>query len=160
MAGSRASRATQTRAPESSSGGLYDDFLPHPIAQLAYLLNLDLGEKLRRDKINVARWRILAALAMGDGATIGELIDRAMLRQSALSRVLMKMEAEAYVARVPRRDDARYVEVFLTDKGRALFMALDPVVRRRQRRLLAGFSPAEVQATFSLIRRLIGNMKG
>jgi DNA-binding MarR family transcriptional regulator len=81
-----------------------------------------------------------------------------MMEQSALSRVLMTMEDEEYVRRVSSREDARYVEVFLTDKGRALFNSLDPVVRRRQNRLLKGFSPQETEAAFVLLRRLIENL--
>jgi len=142
----------------SPDDALFDNFLPYLITRLAYQLNSDLVDKLRREDINLARWRILAVLAMGDGITISEIIDRAMMQQSALSRVLMKMEAEDYVIRVPRTDDARYVEVFLTDKGRGLFKALDPVVRRRQERLLTGFSPAEAEAAFSVIRRLSANL--
>ena len=146
--------------PKSASPGdaLFDNFLPYLITKLAYQLNSDLVDKLRREEINLARWRILAVLAMGDGITISEIIERAMMQQSALSRVLMKMEDEHYVTRVPRTDDARYVEVFLTDKGRALFKALDPVVRRRQDRLLNGFSPDEIATAFSVIRRLSANL--
>jgi DNA-binding MarR family transcriptional regulator len=136
----------------------FEGFLPYQVARLAHLLNLDLVEKLRHEGINVARWRILAVLAMGDGITISEIIDRAMMEQSALSRVLMTMEDEEYVRRVSSREDARYVEVFLTDKGRALFNSLDPVVRRRQNRLLKGFSPQETEAAFVLLRRLIENL--
>ena len=145
-------------AVTSAGERLFDDFLPHLITRLAYQLNADLVEKLQREDINVTRWRILAVLAMGDGITISEIIDRAMMQQSALSRVLMNMETEGYVRRVPRSDDARYVEVFLTDKGRALFNSLNVVVRRRQNRLLKGFSPQEVAAAFALIRRLSRNM--
>ncbi len=152
------SKRANPKATATASDGLYDDFLPYLVTRLAYQLNTDLVEKLRREGINLARWRILAVLAMGDGLTISEIIDRAMMQQSALSRVLMKMEDEAYVIRRPRSDDARYVEVFLTDKGRALFETLDPVVRRRQDRLLAGFSPEEAEATFALLRRLSANL--
>jgi DNA-binding MarR family transcriptional regulator len=143
---------------KTADKALFDDFLPHLIARLAYQLNNDLIEKLRLEGINVTRWRILAVLAMGDGITINEIIDRAMMQQSALSRALMNMEEEEYVRRVLRRDDARYVEVYLTDKGRALFDSLDIVVRRRQQRLLKGFTAAERTAVFALIRRLSGNM--
>jgi MarR family transcriptional regulator, organic hydroperoxide resistance regulator len=143
---------------KSKEQTLFDDFLPHLITRLAYQLNGDLVEKLRREGINVTRWRILAVLAMGDGITINEIIDRAMMQQSALSRALMNMEAEDYVRRVLGRDDARYVEVFLTDKGRALFNSLNIVVRRRQQRLLKGFSPRELTAAFELIRRMSRNM--
>jgi DNA-binding MarR family transcriptional regulator len=145
-------------APDSDDGLLFNDFLPHLIARLAYQLNNDLVEKLRHEGINVTRWRILAVLAMGDGITINEITDRAMMQQSALSRALMNMEKEDYVRRVLRRDDARYVEVFLTDKGRALFNSLNVVVRRRQRRLVKGFSAEEVATAFALIRRMSLNI--
>jgi DNA-binding MarR family transcriptional regulator len=146
-----------TKSPRVTQS-LFDDFLPHLIARLAYQLNGDLVEKLRRERINVTRWRILAVLAMGDGITINEIIDRAMMQQPALSRALMSMEKEEYVRRVLRRDDARYVQVFLTDKGRALFNSLNIVVRRRQKRLLRGFTPQEAAAAFALIRRLSRNV--
>jgi DNA-binding MarR family transcriptional regulator len=151
--------ATSNTAPISADQGLFDDFLPHLIARLAYQLNADLIEKLRREGINVTRWRILAVLAMGDGITINEIIDRAMVQQSALSRALMRMEKENYVRRVLRREDARCVEVYLTDKGRALFNSLNIVVRRREQRLLEGFSASGIDAAFNLIRRLSRNMR-
>jgi MarR family transcriptional regulator, organic hydroperoxide resistance regulator len=144
--------------PKSTNPSIFDDFLPHLITRLAYELNVDLVEKLRREGINVTRWRILAVLAMGDGITINEITDRAMMQQSALSRALMNMEKENYVRRVLRRADARYVEVFLTDEGRALFDSLNVVVRRRQQRLLKGFSPQELATVFAMVRRMSRNM--
>ncbi|HEY5102473.1 MAG TPA: MarR family transcriptional regulator [Steroidobacteraceae bacterium] len=151
-------RKTRGRALQGAAKSLFDDFLPHLIGRLAYQLNSDLVEKLHAEDINVTRWRILAVLAMGDGITISKIIDRAMMQQSALSRALMNMETEGSVRRGPRQDDARYVEVFLTDKGRALFDTLNVVVRRRQSRLLKDLSREEVAAAFALIRRLSRNM--
>jgi DNA-binding MarR family transcriptional regulator len=148
-------KAGRTKAPDQS---LFDDFLPHLIARLAYELNADLIEKLKQEGINITRWRILAVLAMGDGITITEIIDRAMMQQSALSRALMNMVREGYVRRVTHRHDARCAEVYLTNKGRALFDSLNVVVRRRERRLLADFSPRQEAAAFTLIRRLGRNM--
>jgi len=151
--------ATVNAVPKSADRALFDDFLPHLITRLAYQLNSDLMEKLRREGINVTRWRVLAVLAMGDGITINEIIDLAMVQQSALSRALMRMEKENYVRRVPRREDARCVEVYLTDKGRSLFNSLNIVVRRREQRLVEGFSPSGIAAAFNLIRRLSRNMR-
>jgi DNA-binding MarR family transcriptional regulator len=154
----RAAAAVPDAAPRPADRPLFDDFLPHLIARLAYQLNADLIEKLRREGINVTRWRILAVLAMGDGITINEIIDRAMVQQSALSRALMRMEKENYVRRILRREDARCVEVYLTHKGRTLFNSLNIVVRRREQRLLEGFSASGIEAAFNLIRRLSRNM--
>ena len=156
---SRKIKEAADRPLKSAAQSLFDDFLPHLIARLAYLLNNDLIEKLRHEGINVTRWRILAVLAMGDGITIKEIIDRAMMQQSALSRALMSMQKEQFVRRVVRRDDARCVEVYLTEKGRALFNTLNIVVRRREKRLLNGLSQREVAAVFALIRRLSRNME-
>ena len=155
----KAAAATLNDAPKSAERGLFDDFLPHLIARLAYQLNADLIDKLRREGINVTRWRILAVLAMGDGITINEIVDRAMVQQSALSRALMRMEKENYLRRIPRREDARCVEIYLTDKGRALFNSLNVVVRRREQRLLEGLSPSAVEEAFNLIRRLSRNLR-
>jgi len=151
-------KAALRRSAKPANPQLFDDFLPHLITRLAHQLNLDLIEKLRREGINVSRWRILAVLAMGDGITINEIVDRAMMQQSALSRVLMNMEKEDYVRRALRRDDARYVEVFLTERGRALFNSLNVVVRRRQQRLIRGFSPQELRLAFAMLRRMSRNM--
>ncbi len=154
-----AKQATKAGTPRRGSvHRLFDDFLPHLIARLAHELNVNLVNELRAEGINATRWRILAVLSMGDGITINEIIDRAMMQQSALSRALMIMEEEDYVRRVPRPGDARYVEVFLTEKGRALFNTLNIVVERRQKRLLKGFSASETEAAFALIRRLTSNM--
>jgi DNA-binding MarR family transcriptional regulator len=153
-------KTAQRAAPRActAAGVLFDDFLPHLVARLAYQLNSDLVEELRIEGINVTRWRILAVLAMGEGITINEIIDRAMMQQSALSRALASMVKEGYVRRVVRRDDARCAGIYLTDKGRVLFDTLNVVVRRREKRLLAGMSPREVRAAFALIRRLSRNM--
>src|ERR1700689_5678984 len=150
----KSAAAVAHAAPKSADQSLFDDFLPHLIARLAYQLNNDLIEKLKIEGINVTRWRILAVLAMGDGITINEIVDRAMMQQSALSRALMNMEKEEYIRRVLRRDDARYVEVFLTDKGRALFASLNVIVRRRQKRLLKGFSRQEDAGPLAPMRPL------
>src|SRR5580658_6048569 len=123
---------TRNNSSKSTNRARFDHFLPLLITRLAYQLNNDLVEKLRREGINVTRWRILAVLAMGDGITINQISDRAMMQQPALSRALMRMEQENTVRRVLASADARYVEVHLTRKGRALFDALNVVVRRRQ----------------------------
>jgi DNA-binding MarR family transcriptional regulator len=144
----------------STQRARFDDFLPYLVTLLAHRLNQNLIETLRVRGINLTRWRILAVLAMGDGITVGEIIERAMMQQSALSRALQTMEDEGLVKRVPRRADGRYVDVFLTSKGSELFNALDGIVRHRQEQLLHDFTDREKKAAFGVIRRLLANVPG
>ena len=137
---------------------LFEDFLPYLIVRLAYQLTNDLIGVLKREGVNLVRWRILAVLAMSDGITISAIGERAMIQQSALSRMLMVMEAEKHLTRRLRRQDERCVEVFLTDQGRKLFESLNVVVRRRQGRILKGFSRAEIDGAFSFIKRMSSNL--
>lgn len=158
MARKKRDRSLPLSARASAGRLLFDNFMPHLVAQLAYRLDLDLVEKLRHKGINVTRWRILAVLAMGDGITVNQLVERAMMQQSALSRALINMETEGYIRRAPRPGDARYVEVFLAPAGRELFNSLNVLVSHREIRLLKGFSPQETATAFALIRRLSGNI--
>jgi DNA-binding MarR family transcriptional regulator len=127
---------------------------------LAHELVVDLVKVLRSEGVNLVRWRILAVLAMADGITISEISEGAMMQQSALSRMLMTMEHEGYIVRALRREDERCVEIFLANKGREAFRALNAVVRRRENRLLQGFSREDTDAAFELVQRLRRNIQG
>jgi DNA-binding MarR family transcriptional regulator len=136
-----------------------DDFLPYVVLRLSHELTENLVVELRSVGVNLVRWRILAALAMEDGITISEICDRAMMRQSAMSRMLMVMETENYITRRIRRGDERQVQVFLSANGRRLFDSLNTIVRNRQHRILKNFSAREIAQTFSLLRRMLGNLR-
>jgi len=139
---------------------LFEDFLPYLIVRLAHELTDDLIAELKREGVNLVRWRILAALAMADGSTISEIGERAMIQQSALSRMLMVMETENYLTRRLRRGDERCVEVYLTAQGRRLFDSLNVLVRRRPDRFLKGFSREEIDTAFAFIRRMSSQVRG
>ncbi len=137
---------------------IFDDFLPYLVVRLSHELTEDLVVELSNVGVNLVRWRILAVLAMADGITISEICDRAMMRQSALSRMLMVMETEKYVTRRLGRGDGRQVQVFLSAQGRRLFDSLNSIVRNRQHRILKDFSAREIAQTFALIRRMRRNL--
>lgn len=147
---------------EDGGGGsahIFDDFLPYLLARIANKLNIDLLEDLRRHKINLARWRVLAVLFVKDGQNIGEMSTAAMIEQSALSRTVMRMEEEGLVKRKLLKSDNRYVQVFLTKAGRDLFNRLYPVVHVRHDRCIKGMTDAEVATLFSLMQRLWDNLE-
>lgn len=78
----------------------------------------------------------LAQAIAKDRATIGAVADR--------------LEQKGLVTRVVSPRDKRAREVTLTEQGRAVIVALTPVVARLQKEILSGLSDAEYQQFIAL----------
>ncbi|MGW5495031.1 MarR family winged helix-turn-helix transcriptional regulator [Streptomyces olivaceoviridis] len=83
---------------------------------------------------------ILAAESprQGDQCRVQNLVGRVHLSQSALSRLIGRLEKDGLVERSVCAEDRRGVWVALTPKGRALHAEVLPVQRTVLRRMLAG----------------------
>ncbi|MFC9285486.1 MarR family winged helix-turn-helix transcriptional regulator [Streptomyces sp. NPDC057052] len=83
---------------------------------------------------------ILAAEAPrpGDQCRVQNLVGRVHLSQSALSRLIGRLEKDGLVERSVCTDDRRGVWVALTPKGRALHDEVLPLQRAVLTRMLAG----------------------
>lgn len=83
---------------------------------------------------------VLAEGAAADGSCayrVQEIADRVHLSQSALSRLIARLEKDGLVDRGMCPEDRRGVRVALTDKGRTLHGELRPVQRAVLTRMLA-----------------------
>ncbi|MEU3856396.1 MarR family transcriptional regulator [Streptomyces sp. NPDC028722] len=83
---------------------------------------------------------LLAEGAAADGGCsnrVQEISDRVHLSQSALSRLIGRLEKDGLVERTMCPDDRRGVRVSLTAKGRALHAEVRPVQRAVLARMLA-----------------------
>jgi DNA-binding MarR family transcriptional regulator len=83
---------------------------------------------------------VLAGSAMADGARsyrVQEIAERVHLSQSALSRLIARLEKDGLVERGMCAEDRRGVKVALTGKGRALHGDVLPVQRAVLTRMLA-----------------------
>ncbi|MFJ7150244.1 MarR family winged helix-turn-helix transcriptional regulator [Streptomyces sp. NPDC100445] len=84
---------------------------------------------------------LLAEGAAADGCCsyrVQEISDRVHLSQSALSRLVGRLEKDGLVERTMCTDDRRGVYVSLTAKGRALHTRVRPVQRAVLARMLTG----------------------
>ncbi|MEU2929063.1 MarR family transcriptional regulator [Streptomyces sp. NPDC048304] len=83
---------------------------------------------------------LLAEAAPGDGGCayrVQEISERVHLSQSALSRLIGRLEKDGLVERAMCAEDRRGVRVALTAKGRALHGEVRPVQRAVLSRMLA-----------------------
>lgn len=89
---------------------------------------------------------LLFALAQGDGdgATMGELSGTLGLVPSAVSGLVQRTEALAWVERRACPQDARTQRVWLLAEGQAQLPKLKPVTQRINKRLTQGFTEDEI----------------
>jgi DNA-binding MarR family transcriptional regulator len=104
----------------------------------------ELDRALHPHGLGASDFEVLDVLARGkpeDGACayrVQELISRVHLSQSALSRLVARLEREGLVARAMCDDDRRGVRVTLTDAGRRRHAAALPDQRAVLARMLPG----------------------
>src|SRR3954451_12362724 len=82
-------------------------------------------------RLGVSEFEVLDRLAAeeGEGRRIQELAAEVHLSQSALSRVVARLEADALVERAMCKEDRRGVFARLTDEGRGRHAAAAPTHR-------------------------------
>jgi DNA-binding MarR family transcriptional regulator len=82
--------------------------------------------------LGVSEFEVLERLAAGDSdeRRMQELADAVHLSQSALSRLIGRLEAEGLVTRAICSEDRRGIFACLTDAGRARYEAALPTQRR------------------------------
>ncbi|MEY2840196.1 MAG: hypothetical protein RJB60_2495 [Pseudomonadota bacterium] len=87
---------------------------------------------------------LLFALTQSDGATMGELSIALGLVPSAVSGLVQRTEALAWVARRACPQDARTQRVWVLPQGQAQLPKLKPVTQRINKRLTQGFTEDEI----------------
>ena len=103
----------------------------------------ELDRALNQHGLCASDFEVLDVLAQGtaDGAgayRVQEISERVHLSQSALSRLVARLEKDGLVERHMCAEDRRGVRVALTAKGRALHGDVLPVQRAVLTRMLAG----------------------
>ncbi|MBX6369171.1 MAG: MarR family transcriptional regulator [Rhodospirillales bacterium] len=136
-----------------------DDLIPYLMNRIVSRLNQNLAEKLRSRRLTFQHWRVLAALYRSDGQTLSELVEWTVIPQSTLSRLVGRMAAARLVVRRPaRRADSRFVEVWLTDRGRDVYEDIVPLALGEHAAALEGLSAEEVRLLAAMLRRVMRNL--
>ncbi|MFC9909866.1 MarR family winged helix-turn-helix transcriptional regulator [Streptomyces sp. NPDC059862] len=106
----------------------------------------EIDRALHQHGLCASDFEVLDVLAGGDAADgvcayrVQEISERVHLTQSALSRLIARLEKDGLVERTMCPEDRRGVRVALTGKGRALHGEVLPVQRAVLTRMLAGGS--------------------
>lgn len=88
---------------------------------------------------------------------MGELADHIRRTKSTVTTLVKKLEAQGYVTRIKRKDDARGTEVYLTSRGRELRPVLEAVSRRLQLQVERSLTEKEADQLEKLLQKILEN---
>jgi len=129
-------------------------YLPHVLSRLMNLLNLQLLQHLRTKKLTIGQFRVLQFIQQFDGATINEISSDCVIEQSVVSRIVDQLEQRHIATRKKNRSNARYVQVFVTAKGRAVINEMDTLAKKIATNAASDLSAEEHTKLVELLRRV------
>jgi MarR family transcriptional regulator, organic hydroperoxide resistance regulator len=133
-------------------------FVPYLLYRITNQLNRRLRSRLRKEGINISRWRVLAVLRAYGDLTLGSIADLTVMEQPSVSRIVSLLEQEGLVRRKVSSKDSRFVNVRLTPAGESAFNSIYPTAERHQQRALRGFSAKEVDMLTDFLQRIQANV--
>ncbi len=137
-----------------------DDILP-PSRSVGYLVRQThraftraLQTRIAPRGVTIGMWFFLRALWQEDGISQRELSHRVGMMEPTTASALINMERKGLVRRVRNRADRRIVNVFLTERGRALRRELLPLAAEVNEVALRGLTAGDVGHLRALLAKL------
>jgi DNA-binding MarR family transcriptional regulator len=136
--------------PEDSAGYLIRD--THLLFAKA------LRTRLQSHQITPGQWYFLRALWLEEGLSQRELSRRVGTTEPTTVSALRLLARNGLIRRVRNPKDRRTINIFLTDKARALKTELMPLAFEVNETATAGLSPAEFAQLRTLLERIRENL--
>ncbi|MEX6507880.1 MarR family winged helix-turn-helix transcriptional regulator [Jiella sp. M17.18] len=151
-------RAADGRSYALGEIGL-QQFAPYLMNRIMGRYNATLRDDLKAHGLTTPQMRTLAILSAIDGLTINEVAVYAVIEQSTMSRTLDAMEGQGLLRRETETSDNRVRRIYLTEKGRALFETVWPVMRSAFERMFGGVDEAEYAAFVAVLQKVLRNVR-
>ncbi len=129
--------------------------------KLSAAINRKLYRSFRKMSIDITpeQWTVLFYLWSRDGVTQQELCNVTFKDKPSMTRLIDNLEKQQLVVRSPGVKDRRINLIHLTDKGRELETATNPLVTSVMRTALEGLSESEVEIAGSMLAKVFANLK-
>jgi DNA-binding MarR family transcriptional regulator len=122
-------------------------FVPFRLNRIAAEVSRELASVYaERFGIDVADWRVLATLAMGEPRSAGFIVRCTRTHKSKISRAVTKLVSAGLLEGVPSDADRRETELRMTEHGREIYAQLVPLVLEHERRIVSCLDQGELAA--------------
>ena len=122
---------------DASDHGAAGRRLADLLADAAFVVVQGFADELRRRGASLPVWRVLAALAVRPGETVGGLAEACLLQQPTMTKLLDRMVRDGLVTRSQDARDRRVIRVALTPEGEAKAAELAAVAERCEAEVLS-----------------------
>jgi DNA-binding MarR family transcriptional regulator len=89
---------------------------------------------------------------------MGDLATMLSVKAPTVTKMVSRLAAQGYVERRASRGDAREAHVFLTERGREAVAAVDRIMKRVEKRALAGIEDKKRRELRRLLRHVEKNL--
>jgi DNA-binding MarR family transcriptional regulator len=137
-----------------------DGYLAYLLARASHLISAEFHGVVRRSRLPVLQWRVLATLADAQVASIGAVADIVLVPQSTLTRVAARMVQAGLLLRADDAQDRRITRIRLSAKGLKLAERLVPQARAHEAAVVDALGAADAAALKRILRRLIEQHAG
>ena len=140
---------------KDAPGAFIDDYLAYLLARASHLISAEFHVIVRRARLPVQQWRVLATLADGQALSIGEVAAIVLIPQSTLTRVAERMVRAGLLLRAADEADRRITRVRLSAKGLKLAGPLVEQARAHEAAVVQALGAADARTLKRILGRLI-----
>jgi len=140
---------------KGAPGTFIDDYLAYLLARASHLISTEFHVVVRRARLPVPQWRVLATLADGQALGIGEVADIVLIPQSTLTRVAERMVRGGLLHRAVDEADRRITRISLSAKGLKLAAPLVQQARAHEAVVMEALGTADACTLKRILGRLI-----
>jgi DNA-binding MarR family transcriptional regulator len=141
--------------PVDTAEPFIDGYLAYLLARASQLISAEFHVVVRRSRLPVLQWRVLATLADSQSLSIGEVAAIVLVPQSTLTRVAERMVQAGLLLRADDAQDRRVTRIRLSAKGLKLAGRLVEQARAHEAAVVAALGEADAHTLKRLLRALI-----
>jgi DNA-binding MarR family transcriptional regulator len=117
-----------------------------------------LEDALKKVGVDQPRWRVLMILGAKNPSNMSELSERAVIKNSTMTRLIQRMQAQGLVRNAPHPKDNRVSEVYLTSVGRERLAMVRDVGGQIFRRAFDSAAAGETASFAKMLKSILGNL--
>ena len=114
--------------------------------------------QLKKYNLDQPSWRVLMLLGDKNPSSVGDLSRRSVTKISTITRILMRMETEELVKRVPYPVDNRVIQVFISKKGEEILKELRTLAAKIYQSAFAGIADEDIIAFTNILKKVRQNL--